>query len=456
MNGLITGLKTAFAGDVLVRRFPPLYRAYRRQLRTFDASDLAGRLALQGRLVDRTLAAAAKMPGYGGLSHGGKLAGFPLLTKDQLRSAPENYMARAGLLSVDAATSGSSGIPLSLKRSFASVVFEQAALDHIVALAGADFARDKVAVLRGGSIKDPSDRDPPYWRTEGGGRVLNFSVAHLNAATAPVFLDALETFAPDILWVYPSALEMLTAFLERDGRRLGVRVILSSSEVLTDDVRRKAETLFGACVADYYGQAERACLAYALEAGAYRFMPAYGAVEFEPAEGGEGSRLRLIATNLRNATQPLLRYDTGDIIVAKEALDEAGLQELALGCRSFTRIDGRESDYLIAPDGSRLIGMNHVPRQIAGLVQMQLRQTEPDRVVVLAVAEGLPNDVLQAAITAKVRARLPNTMRVELRFCDAIAREKSGKMPLVVRGDDIGAPLAGAGNGSTQKIMREL
>jgi len=423
----IARLRMASLGDALVRRFPPLYLAYRRDLAAFDALDTAGRQARQQKLVDRVLATASGLPGYSAYK-GKPLDAYPVLTKEMLRSATGGYRSPSGLLTAAAATSGSSGIPLTIKRSFASVVFEQAAIDHVVALAGGDFRRDRIAVLRGEAIKDPSDRTPPYWRVERGGRIMNFSVAHLNTETAQTFFKALKDFAPGIIWAYPSALDMLAACMERQGWRLDVPVVLTSSEVLTDELRARAEQLFGACVADYYGQAERVSFAYALKAAAYRFMPAYGQVELQPVEGD--GRFRIISTNLRNAAQPLVRYNTGDIAVA---LDAQNAVEVALGTKPFARIEGRESDYLIAPDGSRLIGMNHIPRSIDGLLQMQLRQTDPDRVLVLAVAERFGDEPLKAAIAAKVAQRLPETMRVEIRFCEAIAREKSGKMPLVVR-----------------------
>ncbi|HEV7250028.1 MAG TPA: hypothetical protein VGN93_23870 [Shinella sp.] len=423
----IARLRMASLGDALVRRFPPLYLAYRRDLAAFDALDTAGRQVRQQRLVDRVLAAASGLPGYSACK-GKPLDAYPILTKEMLRAAPDDYRSPSGLLTAAAATSGSSGIPLAIKRSFASVVFEQAAIDHVVALAGGDFRNDRIAVLRGEAIKAPSDRTPPYWRVERGGRIMNFSVAHLNAETAETFFKALKDFAPGVIWAYPSALDMLAACMERQGWRLDVPVVLTSSEVLTDELRARAEQLFGACVADYYGQAERVSFAYALKAAAYRFMPAYGQVELHSVDGD--GRFRIISTNLRNAAQPLVRYDTGDIAIALDAQDAA---EVALGTKPFARIEGRESDYLIAPDGSRLIGMNHIPRSIDGLLQMQLRQTDPDRVLVLAVAERPTDETLKAAIAAKVAQRLPQTMRVEIRFCEAIAREKSGKMPLVVR-----------------------
>lgn len=259
---------------------------------------------------------------------------------------------------------------------------------------------------------------------------MNFSAAHLNLKTARAFHTALQGFAPRILWAYSSALEMLIACLEAEGLRLSIPVVLTSSEVLTDDLRARAQNAFGAVVADYYGQAERVSFAYALKKGEYRFMPAYGHVELQSL--GQG-RFAQIATNLRNSAQPLIRYETGDVIVADGADDPRAMAQIALGMRPFARMEGRESDYLVAPDGSRLIGMNHVPRAISGLLQMQLRQQAPDFVKVLAVVQGTPGDDLRAEIEARLSSRLPGSMHVEVEFCEALARTSRGKLPLVVR-----------------------
>ncbi len=435
MAGIVTRLKSASLGDLLIRRFPPLYLKYRQELRAFERADFNERKRLQNSLVDNVLKDAAKLPAYRQFA-GGSLGDFPPLTKERLRSAPGDFESRSNYLTTRSQTSGSSGLPLEVKRSFASVVFEQAAIDHVVSLAGGDFIQGRVAILRGEAIKNPSDRNPPFWRMQSGGRVMNFSVAHLNQHSADTFIEALEQFRPEVIWAYPSALEMLAACLEARSRRLRVPVILTSSEVLTDDLRARTERLFDARLVDYYGQAERVCFAYALETNRYRFLPAYGCVELQPA--GDDGRLAISATNLRNAAQPLIRYQTGDIAVLHGDTSACALEEVALGLRPFARIEGRESDYLLAPDGSRLVGMNHVPRGIAGLMQMQLRQVARDRVLVLAVANGAAGPELQQEIVAKVASRLPDSMHVDVEFRDEIARQLSGKLPLVVR--DKGIP----------------
>lgn len=90
--------------------------------------------------------------------------------------------------------------------------------------------RTRLAVLRGDDIKDPSDFRPPYWRFAGGGRRLLLSSNHLNLATVAVYAKALERFAPDLLWAYASSYESLCALLERSGRKIELKRVLTSPE----------------------------------------------------------------------------------------------------------------------------------------------------------------------------------------------------------------------------------
>ncbi|MBA5775939.1 AMP-binding protein [Stappia sp. F7233] len=434
---IVARLKAASLGDVLIRRFPPLYRRYRRELADFEASDIAARRVAQERLLARALQRAGGLAAYSAFQ-GRPLSAYPLLAKERLRTSPQDFLGPLQVLAASAATSGSSGMPLAVKRSFASLVFEQAAIDHVAALAGADFRHGRVAILRGEAIKDASDMTPPYWRMQGGGRVMNFSASHLGEQSAPAYFEALQQFRPDVLWAYPSALETLAGHFRALSLQLSIPVILTSSEVLTDDVRQQAATTFGARVADYYGQAERVSFAYSLEAGAYRFLSPYGHVELLPLEdGGAGfTRCSIVSTNLRNSAQPLVRYRTGDVALIEGEASDGRLEAISLGAEPFLRIEGREADYLVAPDGRRLIGMNHVPRGIEGVVQMQLRQVARDRVLVLAVANGSGGPELEREIAGKLAARLPGTMRIDVEFRDRLERNASGKLPLVVRETD--------------------
>jgi len=430
VKGLASRLKSTGLGDRLIRRCPLLYGSCRKILADFEAADLLQRRNLQARLIEKTLDAASMLPGYRGLDTR-DLAAMPELTKEDLKAHGVSEYGQSGWLTTRAQTSGSSGIPLDLSRSFVSVVFEQAALDHIVDKAGGDFACDRVSVLRGDMIKPLDDDTPPYWRFENSGRRLKASSSHLNLTTLPAYREALARFAPRILWAYPSALDLLVSGLEELGLSLHIPIVLTSSEVLTRDMRARAERCLGATVIDYYGQAERVCLAYDIGGTGYRFLAPYGHVDLR--ETGSPDRREIVATNLQNDAMILLKYRTGDIAVLDRAPNSAEAEEIALGLRPFARIDGREGDYLLAPDGSRIIGMNHVPRGVAGVLQMQLFQKSLTDIHVRAVAANAEAETVRAAIEAAMKPRMHRDMRLTVEICEKLQRTKAGKLPFIVR-----------------------
>lgn len=432
---LVSYLKQAGAGHRFVRRLPILYARYRRELAEFENTGLEGRRQLHEQKLKRMLSQAASVAAYAGQDLT-SLDRLPLLTKEKLRqSGPKPYGTHK-LLVTSAQTSGSSGVPLQLKRSFASVVYEQAALDHVAALAGADFHRDKIAILRGDRIKDPSDVEPPFWTYQGGGRVLNMSASHLNLSTCKAYRKALADFTPGILWAYPSALELLINTLSECGQDLQIPFVLCSSEVLPADLRRRAEAFLGCKLIDYYGQAERASLAYALDDSGYKFLAPYGHVELLPSE--TANHFKIVSTNLQNTAMILLRYDTGDIAVLDGPSNTLEMEEVALGLRPFVRIDGREADYLLLPDGTRLVGLNHIPRGLDGILQMQIVQTQTDAITVRVVpATGEGEDLRQRVLTA-IRNRVPGTVNVTIDFCRALNRTKAGKIPFIVHAEQAG------------------
>jgi phenylacetate-CoA ligase len=262
------------------------------------------------------------------------------------------------------------------------------------------------------------------------------SSPHLSAATLPWYLDALERFRPDILWVYPTMGASLVRLTEAAGAALRIPVVLASSERLDPRVRAAMETNWGAAVVDYYGLAERVAFSASAVADRHLFDPSYGRVELLEVRDGaveNGHReVAIVATGYWNAALPLVRYDTGDRALVPADATDSDLDEIALGLRPFAGIAGRGDDFIYAPDGRRLSGMNHLPREVANLLQMQIVQREHDGIDIHAlVRAGFgPADI--ARIEANARAKIPPSMTVRIAVVDRLAQTPSGKTPFVI------------------------
>ena len=431
MQRIAQKLKLLRFGDLAVRRNPLYYSAARERLDALERAPLEERRAWTARQLAEVLW-AARRTAYGKRVRGTRdLASWPRLDKAAVRAQP-NAFSGGGLFTARASTGGTSGAPLPLVRSLGSVVFEQACIDRMIAFLGAPPAQARIAVLRGESIKDPSDFRPPYWKYAGGGRRLILSANHLNAATLPSYVAALEEFAPDVLWAYPTALESLCRLLNHAGRKLALGGVLTSSEVLHPEVWPLATGTLGCRLVDYYGLAERLAFAYARAPGEYRFLPGYAHVELLPAgEDGEDALYEIVGTSLWNRSMPLVRYRTGDLIRMPRQT-QAQLEEIALGQRAFPGVLGRDSDVLISPDGVRLIGINHFPREVANLERIQVIQESAAEVRILVLATGAFGETDAAKLLANVRYKVPATMRVSIERVATLERTSLGKVPFVI------------------------
>jgi phenylacetate-CoA ligase len=454
----ITALKRLGASDRLIRRNPALYAGARRLLEEHSRLDLSAQRKWREERLARVLAAAARTS-YGRRCGAPRhLGDWPILEKDALRAEPAAFLPRPRGPSAAASTSGTTGTPLLLRRSFGSVAYEQAVLDWLLERAGIDPRRCRAAVLRGDDIKSPADRSPPFWRLANGGRRLVFSSNHLDSATVGVFVAALRDYAPEVLLAYPTVLGSLCALMLERGDTLAVPVTVCSSEVLTEGMSDIARLALHSRVIDYYGQAERVAFAYHDDGGGeggggegrggegrggegrggegcggdgYRFLASYSVNELRFVDSREDAdTYELIGTSLWNRAMPLVRYRTGDLIRLPRGVDAASVAE---GRAPFLGVLGRSGDFLIAPSGARLMGIDHIPRDVPRVVRAQFVQESRESVRLLVVpAPGFDADC-KRLLLEHAQLKLPPSMTIRIETTAELVRDRSGKAPLVVR-----------------------
>ncbi len=408
------------------------------------------RAELLARVLERSLRRAAATP-YGRAvapSDPADLATWPLLTKDVLKADEIRFLAPSRLPTVGATTGGTTGLPLQLQRSLVSLNAEQFFLDRLLLADRVSFATSRIAVLRGDDVKDPSELTPPFGRYDNGGSRLVLSSAHLTGDTVGWYADELSRFAPDFLWAYPSTLSSLIRLLDATGRALAIGLVVTSSEMLSPAEAELAADRLGARIVDYYGQAERVALA-ADTGGGYRFDPLYATVELEPAGQADGSAVdeagdelaaaSIIGTGHWNSAMPLVRYETGDRIRYRPDGTADQLARIALGEAAFVGIGGRSADYLISPDGGVLVGIDHLPRGLTGVLRMQVRQPAAIEVQILVVTRsGDLDDGDRSTLEASIARKIPSSMSVAIEVVDELPRTAAGKTPFVVRAPELG------------------
>jgi phenylacetate-CoA ligase len=427
-------VKRTVVGDSLVRRMPLWYKPALRTFEYLSRASLEERRRFCERRLKIVLAAARRTP-YGRRVRGTlHLHDWSLLDKEPLRTCPRDFLRAPAWLTVPASTSGTTGLPLKLFRSYASISAEQAAIDWLYFARGYDPRRLRFAVLRGENIKAPSDRTPPFWRWDASGKRLVLSSNHLSADTIEHYYQILAEFAPDCLFAYPSVLESLCQLLLRHEKCLRIPLVVCSSEMLTDSTRPLAQQVLHAELIDYYGQAERVTFAYSFEQGAYYFLPGYAWTELVPVQQEpDGVVYEIVGTSLWNLAMPLVRYRTGDCIKLPASIGESALEAICFGLTPFEKILGRSGDVLIAPDGTVLTGIDHIPRDVDHVVRMQVIQEQPDYVRILVIPDEGFTESDRQQILANARLKIPESMEISVELVESLERTAQAKTPFVIR-----------------------
>jgi phenylacetate-CoA ligase len=444
---LDTQLKRLELGERLVRRNPLYYGAAHRQFAELERAPLEQRKRWTQARLRKILQIAARTE-YGQYVGGtDDLASWPLLDKEKVRDRPQAFHSSRSWFTANASTGGTTGMPIELVRSPESIVAEQVCLDRMMIGLGVEPMNARTAVLRGDNIKDPTDLTPPFWKHALGGRRLLLSSNHLTESTLKYYLDELRAFQPEVLWVYPSSLELLCRLISAAGETLKIPRVLSSSEVLKPGAWLLARQVLGCKIADYYGQAERIAFAYGFAPTQYFFLPGYSFVELIPhSSDGSAPAFEIVGTSLWNDAMPLIRYRTGDLVRLPWNYGETEREQITFGMNPFEGVIGRDQEVLYAPDRMRVLtGIDHIQREVDHIVRIQVVQDALDRVLIRVVPARGFEEADAKRLERNARNKIPRSMDVRIEVTETLERTQQGKTPFIIHRPEVREAIKQAG-----------
>lgn len=276
----------------------------------------------------------------------------------------------------------------------------------------------------GRSVVPVAQSAAPYWRYDIAGRQIFFSAYHLRDECLPAYVNELRRSQPPWLHGYPSLLALLAGYILDRGLDLGYRIgwVTTGAENLLPHQKEVMRRAFGVQPRQHYGMAEAVANASECEQGRLHVDEDFAYVEFVPGKAAT----RIVGTNFSNPATPLIRY-----VVA----DEACLAEERCPCgrpgRLLRNVDGRQEDYVVLANGSRLGRLDHIFKDLTSVREAQIVQEQPGAIRLRVVKGRGFQAADEARLLSEARLRLGDT-RIDLEYATDLERSATGKLRLVI------------------------
>ena len=357
---------------------------------------------------------------------------IPILTKEIIRQQGKNLYSRdyRKRKSYTNTSGGSTGEPVTFIQDKEYKAWGMATKQYFMWMLGEELGEREIKLWG-------SDRDIIVGSLTLRNRLINwfhntrfFNCYRLNTQNLTELIKLNNTFKPKAYWSYMEAAMELADFISGNKAHFHPpEILVSTIGPLTEEVRNKIEGSLECKVYNQYGSREVGAIACECkeQKGLHTF-PWWNVVEIlgednKPVEGQEG---KVIVTTLHNYSQPLIRYDVGDVAVASEYGCRCGRNSLRL-----KKIVGRTLGYFKKPNGS-LVHSHFLVQALffkQWIKRFQVIQTDFNRIVIRVerFAKEAPDQRDVDGITEKVKILMGPDCSVDYEFVDKISRTKSGK-----------------------------
>ncbi len=355
---------------------------------------------------------------------------LPVLTKEKVRQHyREMISSQADRHLIFCHTSGTTGKSLHFYQEARAIQFRWAVWWRHRRRFGVAFDA-RYATFTGLAAVPLEQRQPPYWRENRAMRQTIFTMHHVVPSKVKAMVERLNRGGFEYYSGYPSILFVLAGLIEEAGYEITAppRVIFTGAENLYDHQREVIARVFKAPVTDEYGFSEGCGNAARCEHDRFHEDFEFGILECSDADAvGEGVQQgRILATGFAGRAMPFIRYDVGDIGTWQLRACSCGRQS-----RVLSRIQGRVEDFVITPEGRRILRFDYVFKEAQNVRDAQVVQRRPDGVCLRVVRRAAYSLADEEALRRAIRDSISARLAVEFEYVNEIEREPNGKIRAV-------------------------
>jgi phenylacetate-CoA ligase len=216
--------------------------------------------------------------------------------------------------------------------------------------------KDPIATFGYHPIIHVNSKKPPFWLYDRVENELFFSIQHISAQTAPLYIQALIDFRPVMIRGVPSFLNLIAQHMLETGKTYHPKGIFTNSETLVDLQRKAIGQAFGCPVYNFYSNGERMGHVLQCQLGNLHVLTETSILEVLHSDGNlatVGEVGELVITSLINRAMPLIRYRIGDTAIMGEGRCSCGRDTPIL-----KNLTGRSDDFIVKADGRRIHPLN--------------------------------------------------------------------------------------------------
>lgn len=275
-----------------------------------------------------------------------------------------------------------------------------------------------------------AQRTPPFWRWNTPLHQALLTMHHLNPEKISVVIDFLNSHRFEFYSGYPSIIHMLALHASEAGLTLKSppRVVFTGAENILDLQRRCIQKFTGAVLTDQYGCSEGCGNASHCAEFVYHEDFEFGILEGIESKPGNPAR-SILCTGFANDAFPFIRYEVGDT----GAWQQDG-KPCACGrsSRALLSIDGRKDDYVVTPEGTRIMRFDYVFKDVMNVKEVQIVQEQLGEIIVRVARRDGYGAKDEGDVRREIQRWISPTLKVRFEYVQEIEREANGKFRAVV------------------------
>lgn len=357
---------------------------------------------------------------------------LPITTKADVRAHEQEMRSSRARDMVAMHTSGTTGTALHFEVDRAAIPFRWAVWWRHRVRFGVHPGEWHIN-FTGKPVVPQSAQVPPFWRRSRPLKQYLVNMQHLTPERITSIARDLDARGPRFWSGYPSIVHVYCRLIAEAGIKLArpPQFIFTGAENILEHQRRDIEAVTGAVLSDQYGFTEGAGNASHCEELVYHEDFEYGVLECvdpQPLENGE-TMGRVIATGFASHGFPLIRYDVGDTAVWATPDHKCSCGRAS---RVINRIEGRVDDYVVTPEGRRIMRFDYLFKDTRGIREAQIVQQKIEEIVIRVVLEPGAVKTELDVVRGLVAEWISPTLGVRFEIVPELPRGANGKLQAVV------------------------